>query len=72
VNDKTRPDDGTRAAERAQASSGHDADRPPSADEEAAADRSRQAFAADSERVEELSEEMNEIGAHVKGEGSLE
>jgi hypothetical protein len=72
MEDETRPDGATREAEHAEATSAHDADRPPTADEEAAADRSRQAFAEDGERVEELSEEMNDIGAHVKGEGSIE
>jgi len=72
MEDENRPDEATREAERAEATSAHDADRPPTADEEAAADRSRQAFADDSERVEELYEEMSDIGAHVKGEGSLE
>ncbi len=72
MEDDTRPDAATREAERAEATSGHDADRPPTADEEAAADRSRRAFADDSERVEEHYEEMSDMGAHVKGEGSIE
>jgi hypothetical protein len=72
MDDKTRPDDATREADRTEANSAHDADRPPTADEEAAADRSRQGFADDSKRVEELFEEMNYIGAHVKGEGAIE
>ena len=72
MEDETLPDDATREAERAEATSDHEADRPPTADEEAAADRSRRAFAEDGERVEERFEEMNDIGAHIKGEGSIE
>ena len=70
--DTTNPDDATREAERAEAKAEHTADRPPSGDEEAAADRARETFAEDREKVEEHYEEMSDIGAHVKGEGAIE
>jgi hypothetical protein len=72
VSETTEPDDATRNEERSEAESSHTADRPPTSSEEAAADRGRERFEADEEEVRKRYEEMNEIGADVKGEGQID
>jgi hypothetical protein len=69
--DNTEPDDKTREAELAEAGKSHTADRPPTSEEEAAAERKRAELDADREAVAEHYEEMTELGAHVKGEGEI-
>lgn len=62
----TRPSRKTRAAERAEADARAGADRPPTPEEEATAER----LDADPE-VAEHAEEMAERGAHQRGEGRI-
>ena len=69
--DNTEPDDKTREAELAEAGKSHTADRPPTSEEEAAAERKRAELDADREDVAEHYEEMTDLGAHVKGEGEI-
>jgi hypothetical protein len=68
----TEPTDATREAEDVDATQVHAADRPPTKEEEAAAEESRKKFEADAKDVAEHYEEMSDIGAHVKGEGAIE
>jgi hypothetical protein len=68
----TEPDSGTREAEREDAARAHNADRPPSPDEEAAAERGANEVDANPEEVAEHYEEMADLGAHVKGEGQID
>jgi hypothetical protein len=72
MGDETLPDEATRDAERAEAAQAHIADRPPTSEEEAAADRALETFGDDRDEVKKNYEEMNEIGAKVKGEGAIE
>ena len=72
ADDNAPTDEATQEAERIDAEHAHTADRVPTSDEEAAADKSKEAFAADSEKVAEHYEEMSDIGANVKGEGAIE
>jgi hypothetical protein len=66
MDDRTKPSPETRAAERDEAGTAHAPDRPPTAEEEAAAgDRT-----ADPD-VAEHYEEMAERGADQKGEGRI-
>ena len=60
-------DETTRVEELLEASAAHDADRPPTSEEEAAADRN----VLDPE-VAEHEREMGKIGAEVKGEGQID
>jgi hypothetical protein len=71
-NDDIQPDEATKEAEETDATQAHVADRPPTSDEETAADKSRETYAADGQSVAEHYEEMSDIGAHVKGEGAIE
>lgn len=64
--DRAGLDDATVEAEEAEAQQAHTADRPPTDDEAARAD-AQQADPA----VAEHFEEMNRIGAEVKGEGEI-
>lgn len=59
-------DPATVAAEEAEAASGHGADRPPTEDEE----RRAEAQTSDASVGEHI-DEMNRIGAEVKGEGEI-
>jgi hypothetical protein len=69
----TRPDADTRQSERAQASAAHTADRAPTPDEEADAQRGADGLPADEKaRVAEHYQEMAERGAHQEGEGKIE
>jgi hypothetical protein len=66
MDDRTKPSPETRATEREEAGAAHDADREPTADEAAAADK----LEVDPE-VAEHYEEMAEKGADQKGEGRI-
>jgi hypothetical protein len=61
----TTPSEATRAAEEAEAQAPHQADRPPTAEEEEAAP------ARASRETAERAKEMSELGAEVQGEGQL-
>lgn len=72
MEDNTEPDDRTREAEFAEAGTSHTADRPPTFEEDAAAERARAELEADDRKdVAEHYEEMTELGAHIKGEGEI-
>jgi hypothetical protein len=62
----------TKDAERKVAQRDHVAGRGPSAEEDAAAARGREATSEDAGDVAEHYEEMTDIGAHVKGEGEID
>jgi len=66
------PTDATREAEDVDATQAHAADRPPTKEEEAAAEESRETYEADAKDVAEHYDEMSDIGAHVKGEGAID
>jgi hypothetical protein len=66
MDDRTKPSQETRAAEREEAGAPHDADRAPTADEAAAAED----LEVDPE-VAKRYEEMAERGADQKGEGRI-
>jgi hypothetical protein len=71
MDDRTDPDDDTRAADEADVD--HAADRPPTDDEAARADE--HAAGEDPDRRADVAaheEEMMEIGANVKGEGAID
>jgi len=61
----TTPSDATRAAEETEASASHQADRPPTAEEEQAAP------AEAGEETGKDYKEMAERGANVRGEGEI-
>lgn len=70
--DRTEPDAETEAEERGEALAAHQADRGPSSDEEAAAERgAARPDRADPEEVAEHYQEMSELGAEAKGEGRI-
>jgi hypothetical protein len=71
MEDNTEPDDRTREAELAEAGMSHTADRPPTPEEEAAAERERAELDADRKDVAAHYDEMTELGAHIKGEGEI-
>jgi hypothetical protein len=66
MDDRTKPSPETRAAEREEAGSRHDADRPPTADEETAAED----LEVDPDAATHY-EEMAERGAKQQGEGRI-
>lgn len=66
TNDRTRPDPGTEEAERSEAAAAHEPDRPPTPEEEEAAEQSRLDPA-----VAESYKEAIERGAELKGEGEI-
>jgi hypothetical protein len=68
---ETEPNEPTKDAERIDAAHPHSADRPPTADESQAAERSTASLEADLKTVAEHAEEMADIGAHAKGEGEI-
>jgi len=72
MDDESEVDDATREAEGVDAGHSHAADRLPTAEEASAADRALEGLAEDREEVAEHYEEMSDIGAHVKGEGSID
>jgi hypothetical protein len=65
-------DEGTLEAERADAGEAHVADRAPTSDEEAAAEKAAKEFEGDSKDAAAHYEEMSDLGAHAKGEGSID
>jgi hypothetical protein len=67
-----QPDEATKEAEEVDATHAHAADRAPTSEEEAAAERSRESLADDSEAVAEHYEEMTDIGTRAKGEGRID
>ena len=71
MEDRTEPDEATRAAERAEEGEAHAADRSPTPEEEAAAGGYPE---SDEERkkVAEHYQEMTDIGANAKGEGRID
>jgi hypothetical protein len=70
--DNSGTDEATREAERLEAQQAHVADRPPTADEETEAAKSREAYASESGQAAEHYQEMTDIGAHVEGEGAID
>jgi hypothetical protein len=64
----TEPDEQTTAEDEQDARAGHDADRPPTDDEEAAAERAGKP----SPESEEAYKEAIERGAAIKGEGQID
>jgi hypothetical protein len=72
VADDAETTDATKDAEEVDATQEHKADRPPTSEEEAAAEESAKKFAADGETVAEHEKEMTDIGANAKGEGKIE
>jgi hypothetical protein len=72
VANDAEPSEATREAEEVDATQSHSADRPPTSEEEAAAEESGKKFGADKDAVAQHEEEMSDIGAHVKGEGSID
>jgi hypothetical protein len=71
VDKETQPDEGTLEAERIDAGEAHVADRPPTDEEEAAAEGAAEQFADDREAAAAHYEEMSDIGAQAKGEGRI-
>jgi type VI protein secretion system component VasK len=69
--EETAADMLAQKAERDDAERAHVADRLPTPEEEALAEKSRAEFESDEEAVAEHFEEMTDLGAHVKGEGEI-
>jgi hypothetical protein len=67
----TEPTESTKEAEQVDAVHPHSADRPPTAEEADAAERGATLLDADMDAVAEHAEEMDELGARVKGEGEI-
>lgn len=65
--DRTKPDAATRAEDAREAASEHEADRPPTPEEEQAADKQSL-----DPGVAEAHKEANERGAAAEGEGRIE
>ena len=72
VDKDTELDEGTLEAERVEAGEAHVADRPPTAEEEAAAEAAAKEFEGDRDQAAANYEELSDIGAHAKGEGRIE
>jgi hypothetical protein len=69
----TSPDEETQAAERSEAGRSHTPDREPNSDEEERADQVAAGLSSDDrERISEHEREMDERGAHQKGEGKID
>jgi hypothetical protein len=62
-------DEGTLEAERVDAGEAHVADRAPTSDEEAAAEKAAKELEGDAKDAAAHYEEMSDIGAHTMGEG---
>jgi hypothetical protein len=65
-------DEGTLEAERLDAGEAHVADRAPTPDEEAAAEKAAKDLEGDSKETAAHYEEMSDLGAHAKGEGAID
>jgi hypothetical protein len=72
VAEDAEPTETTRETERVDATQAHVADRAPSADEEAAAEKALEEFGTDRDEVAEKYEEMTDIGSHLEGEGKID
>ena len=72
MGNETEPNEATVEAERVEAGEAHVADRPPTAEEESAADRSAEELKDDRAEAAAHYKEMGDIGAHVKGEGEID
>ena len=72
VDNETQPDEGTREAERIDAGEAHAADRPPTDEEETAAEAAAAKFEGDRQQAAAHFEELSDIGAHAKGEGRID
>jgi hypothetical protein len=72
MGNETEPNEATVEAERAEAGEAHAADRPPTGEEESAAERSAEEFKDDRAEVAAHYEEMSDIGAHAEGEGKID
>jgi hypothetical protein len=72
VDNEGPTDEGTREAERIDAGEAHVADRQPTSEEEAAAEKAAAELKGDSKEAAAHYEEMSDIGAHAKGEGAIE
>ena len=72
VDKDTELDEGTLEAERAEAGEAHGADRPPTSEEEAAAEAAAEKFEGESKEAAAHFEELSDIGAKDKGEGRIE
>lgn len=66
---KTSP--ATDEEDRLEADSPHDADRPPTEDEERLADESRERYSDDAKSVADHERSMNKTGADEQGEGRI-
>jgi hypothetical protein len=72
MEERTEPDQSTVEAERVESTRAHVADRNPDPAEEAAADEELEALGDDARKDAAAHEqEMNRIGAAVKGEGAI-
>jgi hypothetical protein len=71
MTEPTEPDESTLEAEDVDAQHAHSADRAPTAEESAAAERGLKEAGGDLDDVAEHYEEMTELGARVKGEGEI-
>ena len=70
--ERTQPDEGTEAADEVEGRAAHQADRAPTTDEEAAADRAAlRPDRANPADVAEHERDMAERGAHAEGEGRI-
>jgi hypothetical protein len=72
ADNETEPDEATIEAEHEDATKGSGADRPPTDEESADADRAAEKFAGDKDTVAADYKEMSDIGAHIKGEGEID
>jgi len=71
MTEETEPDASTREAEDVDAQQPHSADRAPTAEEAAAAERGLKEAGGDLDDVAKHEKEMSDLGAHVKGEGEI-
>jgi hypothetical protein len=71
MTEETEPDTSTQEAEDVDAHHDHSADRAPTAEESAAAERGLKEAGGDLDDVAEHEKEMTDLGAHVKGEGEI-
>jgi hypothetical protein len=72
MEDRTEPDEATRAAEQAEEGQAHAADRTPTPEEEAAAEGGYPESDEERQKVAEHYKEMTDIGANAKGEGRID
>jgi hypothetical protein len=72
MDEDTTPSEATREEDRLDAERAHQPDRAPTAEEEAAADRTRDEHAGEEADVARHHREMDQLGAHAKGEGRID